>query len=84
MRYFSVTFEWKTRPLFRKGRLVYKNVAYAARDLTDAYRLAQDDGHARFPRHKWKIVACVELTYPQSDDHALVTSPVAPIPRTTT
>ena len=66
MRYFSIEFEWHTRPLYRKGRLKTCKIAFAANDQTEAYRLAQEAGKTRFPRHKWKVIGCEELTVPNA------------------
>lgn len=67
MRYFSVEFEWHTRPRFRKGRLRTCKVAIAAEDQTQAYVLAKLEGAQKFPRHRWKVVSCDELT-PSSEE----------------
>lgn len=66
VRYWSVEFEWHTRPMFRQGRLKTCRVAFAAPDQTQAYELAREEGQKRFPRHKWKVVGCQELTVPNS------------------
>lgn len=66
MRYFKITFQYHSRPLFRKGRLKQCSVTFAASNITDAYRLALDDGAARFPRHTWQVLSCEELPAPPS------------------
>jgi hypothetical protein len=68
MRYFSITFEWHTRPLYRKGRVKQCSVVFAAENQTQAYELAREDGNRRFPRHKWKVVGCEELTVPNAHE----------------
>lgn len=64
MRYFRFELEWKTRPLYRKGRLRTERVTFAAEDLAEAYRLALDEAKTRYPRHKWRMLHCEELTPP--------------------
>jgi hypothetical protein len=64
MRYFSIEYEWYSRPLYRKGKLKTAKKTFAASDQTEAYRLAQEDGKQNFPRHRWKIIGCLELTVP--------------------
>jgi hypothetical protein len=64
MLYWSIEFEWHTRPRFKKGRLRTCRVAFAAPDQTEAYRLAKEDGKARFPRHKWQVLSCTESDGP--------------------
>jgi hypothetical protein len=61
MRYFRITFEWHTRPRYRAGRVKTCQVTFAASNQTDAYKLAQEDGKNRFPRHRWKVLYCEEL-----------------------
>lgn len=62
MRYWSIEFEWKTRPMFRKGRLKRRKVAFAAEEQTQLYELARAEAKRLFPRHRWAIVGCEELT----------------------
>lgn len=59
-RYFTVVFEWHSRPRFRPGRVKTCELVFAANDQTHAYRLAQDYGEQSFPRHKWKVLSCKE------------------------
>jgi hypothetical protein len=67
MRYFRITYEWHSRPRYREGRLGTCQVTFAASNQTDAYKLAQDDGKIRFPRHRWRVLYCEELTGIMSD-----------------
>jgi len=62
MRYFSVEYEWHTRPWYKKGRIKTVKKAFAAGNLNDALKLAQEEGTKMFPRHKWKIIRWEELT----------------------
>ena len=64
VRYFEIIFTWNTRPRFRKGRTTSTAVTFAASNHTEAYRLAQDYGIARFHRHKWHVSSCIELPAP--------------------
>ena len=66
MKYWTITFEWHTRPRFRKGRIRTCKVAFAAHDLTEVYVVAKKDGETRFPRHNWRIIGCEELTVPSA------------------
>jgi hypothetical protein len=62
MRYWSITFEWKTRPMYRKGRLLQRKLAIGAKDQTEALQIARAEGKLMFPRHQWKVLDCSELT----------------------
>ena len=62
MKYFRVTFEWHTRPRYRQGRVKTCQVTFAASNRTDAYKLAKEDGNTRFPRHRWRVIYCEDLT----------------------
>jgi hypothetical protein len=64
MRYFKVYFEFKTRPLFRKGRWRTETRTFGAVDRLDAYRLAVADGELRYSRRRCLILGCEELTTP--------------------
>jgi len=61
MKYFRVTFEWKTRPWYRKGRVKTHEVTVAANDQTEAYKTAQEIGAKRFYRHKWGVLSVEEI-----------------------
>lgn len=50
--------------MYHKGRVKRCKAVFGADDQTQAYKLAQDDGKKKFPRHRWHIVGCVELTNP--------------------
>jgi hypothetical protein len=65
MRYFRFEFEWHTRPMFRKGRDRKCAAVFAAANYEDALFLAIQEGKSRFPRHKWKLSICTELTAPE-------------------
>lgn len=56
---FTVTYEFKTRPLYRKGKLRRESVCFIAKNITQAYELAKSEAEQRFHRRKWKIVSCV-------------------------
>lgn len=62
MRYYRITYEWHSRPRFRAGRLKTTQVTFAASNQIDAYKLAQEEGKKMFPRHRWKVVYCEDLT----------------------
>lgn len=66
MKYFEIEYEYKTRPLFRKGRLKTCSIPFAAKDITQAYELAKVEGDKRFRRHKWRILQAKELTVPNA------------------
>lgn len=61
---FSVEFLYHTRPWFRKGKVKREQVAFVARDITEAYRLAVEDGQHRFRRLNWSIIGCKEIEAP--------------------
>jgi hypothetical protein len=63
MRYFEITYEWHSRPLYRKGRLRRDAFTFAGENVTDAYKLAVEEGKKKFPRHKWQVVACREIQF---------------------
>ena len=52
MRYFEITYEWHSRPLYRKGRLRRDAFTFAGENVTDAYKLAVEEGKKKFPRHQ--------------------------------
>ncbi len=62
MKYFRVTYRWHARPRYRYGREKTTQITFAAGNMTDAYKLAQDKGKEMFPRHRWQVVYCEELT----------------------
>jgi hypothetical protein len=84
VRYFEVTYEWHTRPRFKRGRLKQCKVTFAASDQTEAYRLAQEDGTKRFPRHRWQVVSCEELTVHHNQKEKIMTTPASPLSAITT
>lgn len=61
MRYFEVVFEFKTRPMYHKGRWKTETRSFAADSAEDALRLARDDGKTRYGRRQWKIAGVTEL-----------------------
>lgn len=62
MKVWSVEYEYRTRPWFRKGRIRRERVAFSAESLTQLYELARDEGERRFARRTWLIanIECVE------------------------
>jgi len=66
MRYFSIEYEFKTRPMYRKRRWRTATVAIAATDLADSLRAAKEDGERRFGSRKWHVFKTTELTAPNA------------------
>ena len=62
MRYFSVEFRFKTRPMYHKGRWKTEKRTFAADNSEDALRLAQADGKQRYSRRKWQVIEWEELS----------------------
>jgi len=65
MRYFRADYEFHTRPRYHKGRLRTDTFTFAIADSQtdlEALRIANEEGRRRYPRHRWKITRCEELT----------------------
>lgn len=65
MRYFEIAFDYKTRAWFRKSQVKTRTICVAARDITEAYRIAKLDGTLHFHRQYWRVVNVQEIAAPQ-------------------
>lgn len=58
MNYFLVTYRYKTKPMFRKGRWMTQELVFGAGSLEAALRAAKEHGEQIFRRRDWQIISC--------------------------
>ena len=60
MKPFLTVFRYKTRPRYRKGSWKDEEKVFAARDLSEALRLAKTYAESKY-RSEWVLDVCSEL-----------------------
>lgn len=58
MNYFLVTYRYKTKAMFRKGRWMTQDLVFGAGSLESALRAAKAHGEQIFGRRSWQIISC--------------------------
>jgi len=65
LRYFEIVYEFRTRPLYRRGRPERGKLVIAHANEREALAYAKEEIATKLPHHRWQILDWKELAFPE-------------------